>query len=90
MEKIKTATGRVFDTDMVAVNQSPERCYINILNKEFREVASVFGNPDETSELVYGDDNGMSFRVISRILGFNKIQGVSAFSGGYKVTLRRE
>ena len=55
MEKLKTATGKVFDSDYLAVITTPAQAYIRILNVPLAEVATVFSNPAETVQIWHGD-----------------------------------
>lgn len=57
MDKIKTATGKEFDTDYVATIPSPPMAYIRILNTPLTTVAAVFSNPAETIQLYYSGVN---------------------------------
>lgn len=54
MDKIKTATGKVFDSDYISVIPSPQQAYIRVLNASLAEVATVFGDPNETVQLWHG------------------------------------
>lgn len=81
MEKLKTATGKEFDCDMVSVIPSPPRCYLHIHNAPLAEIAAVFSNPDETLQLWHDE---------KYISGFNKLQAISVDDDAYRVTLRRE
>ncbi len=53
MEKVITATGKMFDCDYF--NPFPQAAQVNlrILNASWVEVATVFGNPSETVQLFY-------------------------------------
>ena len=55
MDKVKTATGKTFDSDYLAVIPAPAQAYIRVLNVPLAEVAAVFGNPTETVQLWHGD-----------------------------------
>lgn len=54
MEKLKTATGKEYQSDYIAVIPMPQQAYIRILNASLAEVATVFGNPQETIQLWHG------------------------------------
>ena len=54
METVKTATGKVFQSDYLSVIHAPERVYIRIF-APLTTVAAVFGNPEETVQLWVGD-----------------------------------
>lgn len=71
MDKIITATGRMFDTDMVAANPYPAYVYIRILGQTKELIESIFSNPIETARLVYG---GMVFEGYTR-LGYVRQEG---------------
>lgn len=53
MEKLKTATGKEFDCDYLAVLPMPAQAYIRILGTPITTVAAVFSDPEETLELRY-------------------------------------
>lgn len=55
MDKVKTATGKTFDSDYLAAIPTPAQAYIRILNASLAEVATVFSNPAETVQLWHGD-----------------------------------
>lgn len=54
MEKIKTSTGKEFDSDYVAVIPFPAQAYIRVLNSSLASVATVFSNPEEIVLLQVG------------------------------------
>lgn len=55
MEKVKTATGKEFDTDYYATIPAPAQAFIRLLNTSLVMVASVFGDPRETVQLWCGE-----------------------------------
>ena len=55
MEILRTATGKTFDSDYIAVIPMPQQAYIRILNTSLAEVATVFSNPAETMQLWHGE-----------------------------------
>jgi len=55
MEILKTATGKEFYSDYIAVIPHPEQAYIRVLDTDITTVASIFSNPDETVQLWHGD-----------------------------------
>lgn len=55
MEQIKTATGKCFQSDYLAVIDTPPRVYIRIVGISLSEVASTFGNATETIQIRYGN-----------------------------------
>lgn len=55
MDKVKTATGKTYDSDYLAVIPTPAQAYIRILNASLADVAVVFSNPKETIQLWHGE-----------------------------------
>lgn len=55
MEKLKTATGKTFDSDYLATIPYPAQAYIRVLNTPLATVATVFSNPAETVQLLHGE-----------------------------------
>lgn len=55
MEKVKTATGREFDSDYIATIPIPAQAYIRICDTPLATVAAVFGDPKETVQLWHGE-----------------------------------
>lgn len=53
MEKLKTATGKMFDVDYFNVFAPAKQVNIRILNSNLVEAATIFGNPAETIQLFY-------------------------------------
>ena len=51
MEILKTATGKTFECDYFNPFPMGNQTNIRILNSNLVEVATVFGNPDETVQL---------------------------------------
>ena len=56
MEKVITATGKNFDCDYFNPFAPVAQVNIRIMNSNLVEVASVFGNPEETVQLFYGKE----------------------------------
>lgn len=52
MEKLTTATGKVFNVNYLAKIPNPEQIYVRIA-ASIAEVADVFSKKEETSKLVY-------------------------------------
>lgn len=53
MEKLKTASGKIFDCDYFNPCPPVNQTNIRIMNSSLVEVATVFGNPTETVQLWY-------------------------------------
>ncbi len=56
MDKLKTATGKLFDCDYLSAIPAPEQTFIRICNLPLAQVATIFSNPSETIQLWYGDN----------------------------------
>lgn len=54
MEKLKTATGKKFDSDYLTTIPYPAQAYIRVLNTTLATVAAVFSDPAETVQLLHG------------------------------------
>lgn len=54
MEKIKTASGMLFDCSSLSTLPSPPRAYIRIQNETVANLAAVFSDPGETVQLECG------------------------------------
>lgn len=55
MEKLRTATGKEFDSDYISTIPMPSQAYIRILNAPLSTVATVFSDPAETVQLWHGE-----------------------------------
>ena len=55
METIKTSSGKIYECDSLSAIDSPCRLYIRIVNSTLPEVATIFGDKEETKELLYGN-----------------------------------
>ena len=49
MDKIRTATGKEFDTDYIATIPNPAMAFIRICNAAISDIAAVFSDPRETT-----------------------------------------
>lgn len=83
MDKIKTATGKEFDTDYVATIPTPPMAYIRILNTPLATVATVFSNPMETMQLYYNGANAY-------IAQHTKLTAIIPEGDAIKVALAKE
>ena len=52
---MKTATGKTFESDYLAVIPNPAQAYIRICGVTLVEAAAVFGNRNETIRLWHGN-----------------------------------
>lgn len=81
MDQIKTATGKLFDSDYLSVIHTPSRAYIRILNVSLAEVATVFSNPTETIQLWHGN---------YYLAGYTHLVAIVPEPGAVKVVLSKE
>ena len=55
MDTIKTVNEKTYKCDLLSVIDNPCRLYIRIVNSTLPEVATTFGDKEETKELLYGN-----------------------------------
>ena len=55
MDIVKTANGKVYECGSLSAINSPCRLYIRIVNSTLPEIATTFGDKEETKELLYGN-----------------------------------
>lgn len=80
METVKTATGKTFQSDYFATIPYPPQAYIRI-DAPVVNVASVFSDPKETSELLYEN-------VI--LSGYTRLLAIIPENGMVKICLGKE
>ena len=56
MEKLKTATGKIYNSDYLATIPSPPQAYMTVIGTSIAEVATVFSDPAETVQLWHGEN----------------------------------
>lgn len=81
MEILKTATGKTFDSDYIAVIPTPAQAYIRILNTSLADVATIFSNPAETIQLWHGN---------YYLAGYTHLVAIVPEPGAVKVVLAKE
>ena len=81
METLKTATGKEYKSDYIAVIPAPQQAYIRVLNASLAEVATVFSNPQETLQLWHGNNY---------LAGFTHLVAIVPEPGAVKVVLAKE
>lgn len=81
MEEIKTATGKVMQSDYIAVIPSPKQAYIRIVGASLAQVAEVFSNPAETVQLRHGE---------TYLSGYTHLVAIIPEAGAIKVALEKE
>lgn len=81
MEQIKTATEKRFQSDYIAMIETPPRVYIRIVGRSLSEVVAIFGNPTETIQIWYGNQYFSNYTHLIAIV---------PESGAVKVILSKE
>ena len=81
MEKLKTATGKTFESDYLATIPFPAQAYIRVMNTPLATVATVFGDPEETVQLFHGDHY---------LAHYTHLVAIVPESGAVKVVLAKE
>lgn len=78
MEKLKSATGKVFDCDYFAVMPSPALLYVRILNLQMIDAVRIFSDKDETVQLWIGD---------TYLAQYTQLQSIAQEGGAVKICL---
>lgn len=81
MDKIKTASGKEFDSDYLATIPNPPQAYIRVLNTSLAEVATIFSNKSETVRLWHG---------VFYLAGYTNLIAIVPEVGAVKVVLSKE
>ncbi len=81
MDKVKTATGKEFDSDYIATIPNPPQAYIRVLNVPLGTVAGVFSNKSETIQLWHGE---------YYLAGYTNLVAIVPEPGAIKVVLSKE
>lgn len=81
MDTIKTASGKTYTTDLVSVIDTPCRAYVRIVNSTLPEVATTFGDKEETKELLYGN---------ILLIGYTKLLSIVIEDTAIRVVLTKE
>lgn len=68
LEKIKLASGRELDCDLMSHSQKRRQATIRISNASMAEIASVFSNPAETAAMWYETDYAAGFTKLLAII----------------------
>lgn len=55
MDTIKTSSGKIYECSFLSAIDNPCRLYIRVVNSTLSEVATTFGDKEETKELLYGN-----------------------------------
>lgn len=81
MDTIKTSSGKIYECDLVSAIDSPCRLYIRVVNSTLSEVATIFGDKEESKELLYGD---------ILLIGYTKLISIVIEDTAIRVVLTKE
>lgn len=81
MDRIKTASGRIYHSDLCAQVPGMGLLYLRVLGVPLATVASVFGNPAETERIYYND---LYFS------GYTRLDALIPEGDAVRIALRRE
>ena len=81
MDIIKTSSEKIYECDSLSAIDSPCRLYIRIVNSTLSEVATTFGNKEETKELLYGN---------ILLTGYTKLLSIVIEDTAIRVVLTKE
>lgn len=81
MDIVKTANGKIYESDSLSAIDSPCRLYIRIVNSTLPEVATTFGDKEETKELLYGN---------ILLIGYTKLLSIVIEDTAIRVVLTKE
>lgn len=81
MDKIKTASGKVYDSDLCAQVPGMGLLYLRVIGASLAETAAVFGDPAETARLFY---NEVYFA------GYTRLDALIPEGDAIRVALRKE
>jgi hypothetical protein len=81
MDTIKTSSGKIYECDTLSAIDSPCRLYIRIANSTLSEVATIFGDKEETKELLYGN---------ILLIGYIKLLSIVIEDAAIRVVLTKE
>lgn len=81
MDTIKTSNGKIYESDSLSAIDNPCRLYIRIVNSTLSEVATTFGDKEETKELVYGN---------ILLIGYTKLISIVIEDTAIRVVLTKE
>ena len=81
MDTIKTASGKIYECSSLSAIDNPCRLYIRIANSTLSEVATTFGDKEETKELLYGN---------ILLIGYSKLLSMVIEDTAIRVVLTKE
>lgn len=81
MDKIKTASGKLFDSDLCAQVPGIGLLYLRVLGTPLATAAMVFGEPAETEVLYYND---------VYFSGYTRLDALIPEGNAVRIALRKE
>lgn len=81
MDTIKTINEKTYECDLLSVIDNPCRLYIRVVNSTLSEVATTFGDKEETKELLYGN---------ILLTGYTKLLSMVIEDAAIRVVLTKE
>lgn len=81
MDTIKTLNGKIYECGSLSAIDNPCRLYIRIVNSTLSEVATTFGDKEETKELLYGN---------ILLIGYTKLLSIVIEEAAIRVVLTKE
>lgn len=81
MDTIKILSGKTYECDLVSSMDNPCRLYIRVVNSTLPEVATTFGNKEETKEILYGN---------ILLTGYTKLLSMVIEDNAIRVVLTKE
>ncbi len=81
MDTIKTSSGKIYECDLLSAIDTPCRLYIRVVNSTLSEVATTFGDKEETNELLYGN---------ILLIGYTKLLSIVIEDTAIRVVLTKE
>lgn len=81
MDTIKTSSGKIYECVFLSELDNPCTLYIRVTNSTLPEVATTFGDKEETKELLYGD---------TLLIGYTKLLAIVIEGNIIRVALTRE
>lgn len=81
MDKIKTATGKIFNSDFLSTITNPDLAYIRIVGSDIATVAAIFSNPSETVQLWHND---------TYLAQYTRLEAIVPENGCIRIVLGKE
>ena len=81
MDIVQTSNGKIYECDLLSAIDNPCRLYIRVINSTLPEVATTFGDKEETKELLYGN---------ILLIGYTKLLSIIIEGNAIRVVLTKE